>query len=84
LEELENLLSQVVTLDINADQIIQHYAAIDHFSRSIGRRLGKNDVWIAATTRSYSIPVLTTDKDFDHLDPEWVQRQWIDERSIVA
>jgi tRNA(fMet)-specific endonuclease VapC len=30
--------------------------------------MGKNDLWIAATAAVLECPLLTTDKDFQHLD----------------
>ena len=32
------------------------------------RNMGKNDLWIAATTAATNTVLLTADKDFDHLD----------------
>ncbi|MGL4512267.1 MAG: PIN domain-containing protein [Lacipirellulaceae bacterium] len=46
---------------------MRHYATIDVFSRSVGRRMGKNDAWIAATAAATNSILLTTDADFDHL-----------------
>ena len=40
--------------------------------------MGDNDVWIAATAAAAGAYLLTTDKDFDHLHPTYVQREWID------
>jgi tRNA(fMet)-specific endonuclease VapC len=31
--------------------------------------MGKNDLWIAAVTRVQEAVVITTDQDFDHLNP---------------
>jgi tRNA(fMet)-specific endonuclease VapC len=31
------------------------------------RKMGKNDVWIAATAAVLDIPLLSTDADFQHL-----------------
>ena len=54
-------------LDISPTAVIDEYARIDHASRSIGRRMGKNDLWIAAVAVAYQLTLLTTDADFDHL-----------------
>jgi tRNA(fMet)-specific endonuclease VapC len=32
------------------------------------RKMGKNDLWIAATTAIYNATLLSTDNDFTHLD----------------
>ncbi len=54
-------------LDISPRVVIQSYARIDAASRAVGRRMGKNDLWIAAVAYSYQLTLLTTDADFDHL-----------------
>ena len=43
--------------------------------------MGKNDLWIAATAMATGATLLTTDKDFDHLDPTFLTRDWIDPTS---
>ncbi len=58
--------------------IIEAYAMIDAFSEKQGRSMGKNDVWIAAAAHDTGATLLTTDKDFDHLDPLFLSRIWID------
>jgi predicted nucleic acid-binding protein len=37
------------------------------------RNMGKNDLWIAATTHLLNATLVTTDHDFDHLDPSFIQ-----------
>ncbi len=65
--EISKLLSSLVVEDINAPEILAAYAEIDHASQAAGRKMGKNDVWIAATARVTGATLLTTDRDFDHL-----------------
>jgi predicted nucleic acid-binding protein len=36
------------------------------------RIMGKNDLWIAATAFVTKSTLLTTDDDFDHLDPQFI------------
>ncbi len=43
--------------------------------------MGKNDVWIAATASVVEAVLLTTDADFDHLDPRFLKRIWLDPAS---
>lgn len=38
------------------------------YVQASGRRLGVNDMWIAATAAANEIPVLTQDGDFDALN----------------
>ena len=42
--------------------------------------MGKNDLWIAATAFVTKATLLTTDKDFDHMHPAFLQRDWINPR----
>lgn len=65
---MQELLDSLVTIDINAKSVLEAYATIDHFSESKGRRMGKNDVWIAAAANVSGATLLTTDSDFDHLE----------------
>ncbi len=53
--------------------MIDTYARLDHESRKLGRRMGKNDLWIAAVASVQGAVILTTDKDFDHLHPTMVR-----------
>jgi tRNA(fMet)-specific endonuclease VapC len=59
--------------------LIDAYADIDVFSQGkheidslpkgmSARNMGKNDLWIAATAQILEATLLTTDKDFDHLN----------------
>ena len=56
------------------------YGEIDAFSQGkltnkklkmSSRNMGKNDLWIAATASILNAKLITTDKDFDHLDKEY-------------
>lgn len=82
LTQLTNFLNQATYIDIeNADQILlDAYSNIDAFSKrkitdrsgnllnGVSKKMGKNDLWIAATALAIDIPVITTDGDFDHLN----------------
>lgn len=58
--------------------LVHAYAMIDAHNIAVGRSMGDNDVWIAATAYITKATLLTTDKDFDHLDPLFIRRDWID------
>ena len=77
-EQMEFLLSYFWRITINTPDVFEAYAAIDAFSESIGTSMGKNDVWIAAAAQTPQALLLTTDKDFDHLHPIYLSRDWID------
>ena len=57
--------------------LIKMYAEIDVYSQSqhpilklptSARKMGKNDLWIAATAAVHNATLISTDADFDHLD----------------
>jgi predicted nucleic acid-binding protein len=84
---LDAILNNFTWVDISDRQILTAYGEIDAWSQANGRKMGKNDVWIAATARVTNTTVLTTDTDFDHLHPvhtsrPWrVDREWVDPNS---
>jgi len=80
-QKLDDLLGRFVVVPLATSRLTDAYAEIDDLSRCNGRRMGKNDVWIAATARLAGTPLLTTDKDFDHLNPETISVHWIDPNS---
>jgi tRNA(fMet)-specific endonuclease VapC len=74
---LENLIVQLLIIPIDSKVIVEKYAEIDAFSqgvlpeRVLGRsaiNMGKNDLWIAATTALTNGTLITTDNDFRHLE----------------
>ena len=77
-DKLRRMLDQLVWIDISNPQLLDAYAEIDQFSETKGRKMGKNDIWIAATAKVTGIPLLTTDPDFDHLEGTHLTRIWID------
>jgi len=81
LDKLRRMLDQLVWIDISNPQLLDAYAEIDQFSETKGRKMGKNDIWIAATAQVTGIPLLTTDPDFDHLEGIHLTRIWIDPAS---
>ena len=77
-ERLRVIIGNLTVVDIRPQPVIDRYAEIDAFSEKIGRQMGNNDAWIAATAAAAPAWLLTTDKDFDHLHPKLIQREWID------
>lgn len=80
-------LDTFVVLDINIEEIVERYAEIDAFSQGklegktnsfSSRNMGKNDIWIAATASIYNLQLVTTDKDFNHLEHEYLNLKLID------
>ncbi len=75
--KLEELMRKIPQVDINNDAVMQMYGEIEAFSQGFhpiktlsmsARNMGKNDIWIAATTSVTRASLITTDSDFDHLD----------------
>lgn len=81
-ERLNKILSDITCIDIvNSDKLLLNsYREVDAFSKrkledkrgnllsGSARKMGKNDLWIAATAYALDIPLMTTDGDFDHLN----------------
>jgi tRNA(fMet)-specific endonuclease VapC len=81
IEKLTKILAAITYIDINnADQqLLDAYTEIDAFSKrkandrhgnllaGSAKKMGKNDLWIAATAYALDIPLMTTDSDYDHL-----------------
>jgi tRNA(fMet)-specific endonuclease VapC len=74
---LEQLLADLVAVEIS-DEILELYARIDAFLHRTGKPIQQNDIWIAATAVASGAHLLTTDKDFDPLYPNYLDRTWID------
>jgi tRNA(fMet)-specific endonuclease VapC len=86
LDRIDDLLEELLITDINTEDLIERYAEIDAFShdkiigRPLGmtaRNMGKNDLWIAATTSILDATLLTTDKDFNHLHNQYLNLEFL-------
>lgn len=87
LGHLQILMTKFIVADINVESIIKSYAEIDAFSQGklksnkllvSPRNMGKNDLWIAATANVLNVSLLTTDKDFTHLNQKYISLELID------
>jgi len=89
MQRLNSFLSALTVFPISYPDVYEAYADIDAYSQSkhptlslpqgmTARNMGKNDVWIAATAYVLRATLVTTDKDFDHLQHffglEWVEQ----------
>ncbi len=72
-ERLDAMLTGLPAVDISHRVIWNAYAETDLSSTALGIKMGKNDLWIAATTLVVEGVLLTTDGDFDHLGPTGVR-----------
>lgn len=80
-QAVEQILDSVVTIDLNAGEIITAYVEIDQLSQTVAqgaRTLSKNDLWIAATAKASNAALLTTDKDFLFLHPNYLFIEYVD------
>jgi len=87
IKSVESFISKCVVTAINFKDLHQRYGEIDAFSQGkltgkklnlTSRNMGKNDLWIAATSSLLNANLITTDKDFDHLDKEYLDLIFIE------
>lgn len=76
--QMHFFLRHLSRVPIDREDVFEAYAMIDAYSESIGRSMGKNDIWIAAAANVMGAIVVTTDTDFDHLQPDLLSVEWID------
>ena len=91
---LEEILDEFPTININQKRILNSYALIDAWSQGTrlnypnysfppprpAVKMSKNDLWIAATAHVSNSVLLSTDKDFCHLDDKWFKFIYVDHR----
>lgn len=83
-DRLNAMLSGLLSADISHDSIQEAYARLDHASATFGVKMGKNDLWIAATAQVTGGVLLTTDRDFDHLHPSSVRVEYVDIERLTS
>ena len=91
-EKINEMLKDIAVLKLTNKKIIQKYGDIDTFSQGklntkkskfSARNMGKNDIWIAATASVYDLTLVTTDKDFHHLDGEFLNLEYVDIEDFI-
>lgn len=88
---MERCLRDFPQLNINTPSVINAYAMIGAWSERANVdapnsepppkqsiRMGQNDLWIAATAHAGNLKLLSTDKDFTHLNNIWIDYIYID------
>jgi len=79
---VERFFEKCLVTDIHSQDVIRRYGEIDAYSQGklkdkplndSSRNMGKNDLWIAATASVINAKLLTTDKDFTHLDSSYLE-----------
>lgn len=89
LSKLTQVLDSLQMIPISGQDLVDHYGRIDAYSQGklpanplpkgmSARNMGKNDLWIAATTAALGAALVTTDRDFDHLSPAFFAIDWVD------
>lgn len=81
---LEALLRELVVVPIDSRPVLDRFAEFHSWTKSIGRTIGHNDLWIAATAAATGAHLVTTDADFDPLHPERIRRTMISESARMA
>jgi len=89
---IDKILENTTRLDISYNEILEKYEEIDAFSQGrhqnlksnfSARNMGKNDLWIAATASAFGITLITTDKDFDHLNDVFLDIKFISMKNYL-
>ncbi len=93
IERMNEILSQINVFYITDDNVKQTYAEIDAYSKNkhpkkikngSAIKMGKNDIWIASIASLAKIKLITTDKDFDHLETSFLKLQRIDPKEFLS
>jgi tRNA(fMet)-specific endonuclease VapC len=80
-DALAAALNSLVTINVDNESIVDAYVRIEEACRSLPggeRKMGQNDMWIAATALVSGLALITTDKDFNHLNGRVITVHWID------
>jgi tRNA(fMet)-specific endonuclease VapC len=81
---------RLLLANINDEAIFEKYVAIELYSQGklegvkspfSARNMSDNDLWIAATASVLGATLLTSDKDFDHLNNVFLTVIWIDPKN---
>ncbi|MBI5095539.1 MAG: type II toxin-antitoxin system VapC family toxin [Candidatus Hydrogenedentes bacterium] len=87
MERIEDLFRKIPQVPCNHPSVINKWAEIDAYNHrkhptlqleGSARTMGDNDLWIAATASVLRARLLTTDKDFSHLDGVFAEVDCID------
>jgi tRNA(fMet)-specific endonuclease VapC len=87
IHRFNHFIDEARTIQID-DVLLKTYVDIDAFSQrkhpnytnysfETPRNMGKHDLWIAATASILNLTLVTTDKDFDHLNEEFLKVRFI-------
>jgi tRNA(fMet)-specific endonuclease VapC len=80
---LSSALDSLVTVNIDNQEIVRAYVQVEKVCRETPggeRKMGQNDMWIAATALLCDLPIITTDADFNHLSGRLIEVHWVNPR----
>jgi tRNA(fMet)-specific endonuclease VapC len=78
---LKSALENLVTVNVDRHVLVEAYVRVEEACRIApggAQKMGHNDLWIAATTLLTGLPLITTDKDFNHLNQRLILVHWVD------
>ncbi len=84
--KIDEIVEHLNEFGIDVREVIERYGDIDAYSQGklqsirgefTARNMGKNDIWIAATASVFGLTLITTDKDFDHLNSRFLSVKYI-------
>ncbi len=67
LQVLDNFFSHISILPID-QETANYYARIKKRLKDKGKPIPENDIWIAAQSFRYSMPLITRDSHFEHIE----------------
>jgi predicted nucleic acid-binding protein len=85
-KKIKDILNGINEFGVNFKEVIDRYGDIDAYSQGklqprrdkfSSRNMGKNDIWIAATASVFNLTLITTDKDFDHLNGVYLDLEYV-------
>lgn len=86
---VESVLNAIQAASVGSRHLLDVYAHMDAWSRGKqqgpageppiqpSRKMGKNDLWIAATAHLARATLLSTDKDFAHMHGVWFDYRFV-------
>lgn len=78
---LANAVGSLVTINIDSTALVDSYVRVEEACRNTpggAHSMQQNDMWIAATALVSGLPIITTDKDFNHLNGRLITVHWVD------
>ncbi len=77
-------LDGFITVNLDSGAMVDAYVRVEESCRNAAggeKKMRQNDMWIAATALHTGLTLITTDKDFNHIDSRLIQVHWVDPSS---